>query len=228
MAMEFENLHPFKTAEIQFNEVSLKPSEIHKMRGYFGNRFKEFSALHNHDPETGKSIYRYPAVQFKLLNRRPMLTGYKEEGIEILKQLFLDTGEIVIDDRVLLVREKEMDLKEQWMGEDGQLHEYRFMHPWIALNQKNYKTYRNLKIVQDKEKKLQGIIINNILSFCKFAQYRVKEKLMVKVKLHEVRVKLKGELLTGFSGEFTVNILLPDYIGLGKSTSRGYGMIKRL
>jgi hypothetical protein len=34
--------------------------------------------------------------------------------------------------------------------------------------------------------------------------------------------------MTGFKGMFAVNFELPDYIGLGKSVSRGFGTIKRL
>jgi hypothetical protein len=31
--------------------------------------------------------------------------------------------------------------------------------------------------------------------------------------------------MTGFKGTFSVNFELPDYIGLGKSASRGFGAI---
>jgi hypothetical protein len=34
--------------------------------------------------------------------------------------------------------------------------------------------------------------------------------------------------MKGFKGTFAVNFELPDYIGLGKSVSRGFGTIKRV
>jgi hypothetical protein len=41
-------------------------------------------------------------------------------------------------------------------------------------------------------------------------------------------VRLKGVGMTGYKGMFAVNFELPDYIGLGKSVSRGFGTIKRM
>ena len=218
-----ESLYHIKTAEIQF--LPLKAIDIHKLRGYFGNRFKELDLLHNHNPETGKNIYRYPAVQFK---ERGMVTGYKEEGIKILKRMFLETDTVIIQDREIKIRQKEMEIKEQPLGEDGELHEYRFLTPWCALNQTNYKKYCLMSGAEERRKKLQGILISNILSFCKFAGYTVKERLMVKLKLHHTHEILKGEKVMGFKGDFVINFLLPDYLGLGKSTSRGYGMIVKI
>ena len=40
--------------------------------------------------------------------------------------------------------------------------------------------------------------------------------------------RLKGVRMVGFKGTFAVNFELPDYIGLGKSVSRGFGTIKRV
>ena len=34
--------------------------------------------------------------------------------------------------------------------------------------------------------------------------------------------------MIAFSGRFTANVLLPDFIGLGKSVSRGFGAIQKI
>ncbi len=36
---------------------------------------------------------------------------------------------------------------------------------------------------------------------------------------------LKGTKVTGFRGEFTTYFAIPDYMGLRKSISRGYGAV---
>lgn len=227
-----ESLYHIKTAEIQFPELPLKSNDIHKLRGYFGNQFKKYDLLHNHNSETGKNIYRYPAVQFKLRRvsgqpGHPVVIAYKEEGIGILKRLFLTTDHVVIGDRKMKIHEKQMEIKEEPLGANGQRYLYRFLSPWLALNQKNYREYRAMTNDDERSNKLQKLLIGNILSFCKFAGYTVKEQLTVRLKLHHSHEILKGEKLMGFNGEFEVNFLLPDYLGLGKSTSRGYGMIKK-
>jgi hypothetical protein len=38
---------------------------------------------------------------------------------------------------------------------------------------------------------------------------------------------MKGVEIATFKGEFMVNFLIPDYFGLGKSVSRGFGTVKR-
>jgi len=57
--------------------------------------------------------------------------------------------------------------------------------------------------------------------------YTVLKRIKVKTQLREVPVNLKGLTHIAFKGNFMVNFNLPDYIGLGKSSSRGYGCIKR-
>jgi hypothetical protein len=39
---------------------------------------------------------------------------------------------------------------------------------------------------------------------------------------------LKGMPMLGFLGSFSVNFVIPDYWGIGKSVSRGFGTVKRV
>ncbi|MCD6274298.1 MAG: hypothetical protein J7K30_16025 [Deltaproteobacteria bacterium] len=47
-------------------------------------------------------------------------------------------------------------------------------------------------------------------------------------KLKEVKVNLKGKNMTAFTGIFKTNFCLPDYLGIGKSVSRGFGGVRRV
>jgi hypothetical protein len=72
---------------IRFPEIQLATRDAHKLRGYFGNMFQEYSPLlHNH-LESGESAYRYPLVQYKVINRIPTLVGLNE-GADLLINLF--------------------------------------------------------------------------------------------------------------------------------------------
>ena len=71
---------------IQFPEIKLQTRDAHKLRGYFGNLFKEHSPLlHNHY-ENGTFRHRYPLVQYKILNGIPSLVA-AEEGAELLTRM---------------------------------------------------------------------------------------------------------------------------------------------
>lgn len=47
-------------------------------------------------------------------------------------------------------------------------------------------------------------------------------------KLKAVKVNLRDKSMTGFTGIFKTNFCLPDYLGIGKSISRGFGAVGRV
>ena len=86
------------TSTIRFPEIALATRDAHKLRGYFGNLFKEHSLLlHNHY-ETGESAFQYPLVQYKVIDKIPILIGI-QEGAELLTSLFLKIKELKIEEK---------------------------------------------------------------------------------------------------------------------------------
>lgn len=218
-----------KIGIVNFPEIKISAGEIHKIRGFFGNIYKDFDLVHNHDTKTGKPVYRYPAVQFKRdQNGSPAIYAFKQEGIEILKDIFLSAENIRLEKKDIRVHGKEINTKESRYGEDDEVYAYRFLSPWIALNPKNYKDYLSLSNTEAKILKLHSILVNNIISFCKFTGYTVENRLKIKSKFKETKINLKSQSHVAFIGEFMVNFLLPDFIGIGKSSSRGFGCIERI
>ncbi|HJH31209.1 MAG TPA: hypothetical protein C5S50_03265, partial [Methanosarcinaceae archaeon] len=47
-------------------------------------------------------------------------------------------------------------------------------------------------------------------------------------KTKNVMCKVKGVQFVGFFCEFIANFKIPDYLGLGKSVSRGYGAVEKI
>ncbi|GAB3029743.1 hypothetical protein [Spirosoma pulveris] len=79
-----QTLIPITT--ITFPEIALRTRDAHKLRGYFGELFKEHSPLlHNHleadmPAEADGAVavkfrYAYPLVQYKVLDQVPTLVG---------------------------------------------------------------------------------------------------------------------------------------------------------
>ena len=128
-------------AIIKFPEINLQTRDAHKLRGYFGNVFKEHSPLlHNHF-EDGKNRYAYPLVQYKVI--------------------------------------------------------------------------KNIQLQ------------NNILSFYKGIGFFTEKRIMVTGRFNEKSTKFKDQNMLAFSGTFVANAVLPDYVGLGKAVSRGFGTVNK-
>ena len=97
----------------------------------------------------------------------------------------------------------------------------------MALNQENYRKYINTSITQRREL-LHRILIGNLISMSKWMQYDVKERLYSMVDVKPVNVNFKNNKMIAFKGNFTCNFLIPDYLGLGKSVSRGFGTVLKI
>lgn len=214
---------------IKFPEIKLQTRDAHKLRGYFGNLFKEHSPmLHNHY-EDGRFRYKYPSIQYKVINNIPTLIGI-EEGAELLPSLFLKIKELDINGRKFRINTKNIALTNEKTGYSSSLHEYQFATLWMGLNQTNYAKYHKLESEDKKQDMLNAILVGHILSFFRNTgvELNVNERLMSKVDVEEKSTQFKENKMIAFSGNFIVNALLPDEIGLGKSVSRGFGTIKRI
>ncbi|HMQ08577.1 MAG TPA: CRISPR-associated endonuclease Cas6 [Saprospiraceae bacterium] len=211
--------------KIQFPEIQLQTRDAHKLRGYFGNLFKLHSELlHNHY-ESGDLRYRYPLVQYKVLDKTPTLIAI-QEGATLLTGLFLKMNEIDIDGDVYPVHSKNIENKKVEIGYSEELKEYAFQTLWMGLNQANYRKYKESTEIE-KSKLLSRILIGNILSFYKYVGLRLEthQKLLAKCQFTEKLTGFKGQNMLAFSGSFLVNADLPSGIGLGKGVSRGFGTV---
>ena len=213
---------------IQFPEIKLKTRDSHKLRGYFGDFFKEHSPLlHNHFND-GTLRYAYPLVQYKVLKNIPTLVGL-DEGAKLLVELFLDIQELEIDEVNFPVSTKNIKHQPTEMGVKDDLFQYRFETLWMPLNQENYKNYLTLDEAE-KQDSLNRILRNNILALLKFMDdSKVEEKILVKfTKTQETNTNFKNVKMLAFGGTFTTNVLIPNNLGLGKSVSRGFGSITQI
>lgn len=206
---------------IQFPDIQLQPRDAHKLRGYFGNLFKEHSPLlHNHYAN-GTIRYAYPLVQYKVIERVPVLVGF-QEGAELLISLFLKIRELDIEGKHFAVLAKNIQQTRYELNVNRQLYIYTFKTLWMALNQKNFRKYER---VNEKTLFLNQQLQNNILSFYKGLSYRTNDRIMAITRLKEKQTLFKGQLMLAFSGEFTTNAFIPEWTGIGKAVSRGFGTV---
>lgn len=214
-----------QTTKIQFPNIKLFSHDARKLRGYFGNLFREYSPLlHNHY-ETGGFRYKYPLVQYKVIKGVPVLIAL-EEGAELLTSLFLKINALDIGGTKYELLNKNIEHRVEAVGYSHDLHEYHFETIWIALNQNNFELY-NKQNRGEKEQLLKNILVGNMLSFFKGINIHLDadERVMVKLATKEKQTVFKGQKMQGFEGKFVTNVQLPPLIGLGKAVSRGFGTI---
>ncbi len=211
---------------IAFPDIPLRTRDGHKLRGFFGNLFREHSPLlHNHFDD-GRLRYAYPLVQYKVIGSVAHLVGL-QEGAQLLTELFLRIKELDIDGQVYPVLSKHIQREKFEIYETGRIFRYRFLTPWMALNQQNYKRYIESDRQQQREI-LRRVLIGNVLSFYKYVSFHVDRQLDATVSVRPALTNFKNRRMLAFRGEFAVNAVLPDLIGLGKAVSRGFGTIIKL
>jgi hypothetical protein len=197
-----------------------------KLRGFFATRFNEYALLHQHI-DVDKLLYTYPRIQYKIIGGTAIVLGI-EEGAEVLKEIYDQYDELTLGESVYTIVERGLTIKEEEFGISPGLLSYEFITPWLALSQQNYQRYLESGMKERREL-LQRTLIGNILSASKGLEYVVLDEIKVGIgRLRQRKCELKGTTFIGFLGRFMVNFQILDYMGLGKSVSRGFGTIKRL
>ena len=211
---------------ISFHGIRIHNFDIPGFRGYLATKYPQYTLLHNH-LENNKLRYAYPRVQFKIIEETPSIIGICE-GIEILKKVFMDIEELNIKGVTRRINEKSILLDRKEFGKVQRAVSYRFLTPWMALNQKNHATYDSLKW-NDKRPFLENLIRGNLKSLAKGLHYYIPDfdNLHVQAVLAPVMRNFKNNRMICFTGGFSTNFLIPDFLGIGKQTARGFGTIVR-
>ena len=216
-----------KTLRLLMKSFQAVEESPHLLRGYFANKFKEYILLHQHLSKN-KFIYKYPYIQYKNIENTPAIIGIKE-GVDVLKEIFDKYEALNLNGRIYEIVERNIEFKEEECGIDKDFTSYTFLTPWLALNERNYENYQKLGSWRKRKELLEKVLVGNIISMSKGLGYTVPAPIDANIiKLKEVQTSLKGTPMLGFLGTFSVNFEIPDYWGIGKSVSRGFGTVKRV
>tara|TARA_A100001037_G_scaffold87024_1_gene79002 strand:- start:2983 stop:3861 length:879 start_codon:yes stop_codon:yes gene_type:complete len=168
--------------------------------------------------------FLYPRIQVKILNEKIFLIGIKEgvepiiEMIEKLKKMNFGNITFNIDNINHKVYKKSFI-------EKSELFYYKFLNPWIALNQMNMKKFQTIKN-NEKEMFLNKLLGQNIAFLAKEFNIELKKNIFVDIALEKLDVQTMEDGKTGsFQGGFKSNIILPNLIGIGNGITKGYGVI---
>lgn len=201
--------------------------EPEQLRGFFACKFDSFLLLHHH-LGNNKLLYQYPRIQYKNIEGKKMVFGLAE-GVEVLQSIYNQYDYVDLNGHKYPIYSKEISIKEELfetIEEPDSYLKYEFLTPWFALNEENYIKYKDYTF-QERTDQLKSILIQNILAIAKTFNYYVDKRILADINLKETAIRFKGKSIIGFLGTFRINFYLPEYIGLGKSVSRGFGTIKK-
>ncbi len=203
---------------------SINHSDGKAIRGYFGKLYKNRPEFHHH--LGNRFLYSHPLIQYKVVENQALLAGM-QEGAYLLKAI-TNIDHLELYNRRYTVTEQSLKTDIISFGLCSDTILYEFIKPWLGLNQKNYSLYGKMKYQKQKSDRfLSKIIVGNLLSVCKSLRYVADLPIHVRTKLYEVGgIEIKKNVnVLGFKGVFETNFCLPDYWGIGKSSSRGYGVV---
>ena len=203
--------------------------EIPAFRGAIIEKAGKDSILFHNHFEENKFRYRYPLIQYKVINRKPCIICI-EQGVDEIHKFFENKSwSIEISGRILEMKVERLNLNTFVMQVWNKMFAYGISN-WLALNQENYLKYKDIENLSERISFLESTLKANIISMAKGIDWTVDKNIELKImNLLDTRpVTLKGKKLLGFNLTFNTNVFLPNYLGLGKSVSVGYGTVKQL
>ena len=168
--------------------------------------------------------FLYPRVQVKILNEQIYIIGIDKAADIVLafskKIQSLNFGNITF---------KVLDIETEHYTKQfkiiDRLLRYRFITPWIALNQTTGKNYHSLNN-SERKNHLNRLLGQNIIFIAREMGVSINQKTYTKLLLNSLFPKpLDDNGLGAFYGGFQTNFILPNYIGIGNGITRGYGTI---
>ncbi|MDR1170539.1 MAG: hypothetical protein LBK97_06875 [Prevotellaceae bacterium] len=208
---------------------SIQHHEIPKFRGAVVNMLSSNNILFHNHTEDGGLRYSYPLIQYKRIHGKAAIVCIKA-GTESIGEFFSTVREPVVLGR------QEIMLELDFIRADNiliQIWESSFtysLRKWLPFNSVNYDKFQKLTGLKEQAEFMENILVGNILSFAKGIGIRFEKELHCTVLDMETAgmMKYKGVSFMAFDVFFRTNVSLPNYTGLGKGVSHGFGTVVKM
>jgi hypothetical protein len=212
-------------------DTEIQPYETPAFRGAVIEKVgiqNEWYHNHNNAPGAASAYhYRYPLVQYKQDKGRPMLV-FIDKGVDEAQHFFAQaTWDLNFAGKDHRMSISKMHVKPYDVGVYDRDFVYNLRH-WIALNERNYQQFQDTESLKERVELLNRILSANIIAFVKGIDCRLAQRFDCHIiEIGETRpLRYEGTKIMTFEVRFKTNVLLPPYIGLGKGTSQGFGVVK--
>lgn len=183
--------------------------------------------FHNHEGE--KLRYAYPLVQYKRIGGKAAIV-FVGDGVEAAADYFKsNTVEAMLGARPVRLELEHADAHVTTVNTWDDSFHYS-IRKCLPLNQCNYAAYTHTDSLTERYAIIERAMTGNILSMAKGVGLHIDGRISLTLTAshNHRKYEYKGVNMLGFDLEFDTNVSLPDYIGLGKGASRGFGTIKRI
>ena len=215
-----------KVLKIVFDQ-EIPPPAISQFRGAIINKIsKDFVLFHNHLGDSGFR-YNYPLIQYKSINNKAAIICLDEGTEEIHEFLKLNNWHITIPQGEMKLSIDNLSANHFNIQVWDTMFHYKIFD-WLGLNSENYLKYSGLESVVERTQFLERVLIGNLLSFAKGIGLSVEKKIELNIKevSREKIIEYKNTKLQAFNLSFKTNFFIPNYIGLGKGASSGFGVVR--
>ena len=196
-----------------------------ELRSFFADKVAEYSALHKNN--TSAFIHRYPVLQCKQIKNSVLVIGISQ-GADCLYGLSRDQMILGRGESICRITSRDTAIREEVFGIADSFFTYEFLTPWLALNQQYAKKFYDLKGKPERDAFMQKLLTTHLQTLARSLDYPLPEA----GHLHG-----KCPLRTGadrwrkrdrFPGKIPDKSPVPDYLGIGRSVSKGYGTIREI
>lgn len=206
--------------ELRFNEVPMLRSGVLSIMEHDANVL-----FHNHLSDDGFR-YSYPLIQYKRINRKAAIVCFGE-GCNTVGEFFATQNmKFMMGEQLVELNLERLQPRKFVIQVWDTMFTYT-LRKWLPFNQDNYRKYTSIEGVAEKALFLQNILIGNMLSMTKGLGIHIDKEILCNItEVSSPRiVRAKGVKLMSFDIEFKSNLSIPDYAGIGKHASIGYGTI---
>lgn len=180
--------------------------------------------FHNHMDE--KYRYSFPLIQYKCIKKKACIVCI-EDGVDIIGQLFASpSNTFILGNRSVEMQISSVLPRKTTIQAWENTKKYH-LRRWLPLNSENFKTYLKLETLTERVAFLEHILIGNVLSMAKGLGIHFEKQVTCSItRLSEPStVKVKNTKIMMFDADFNSNVSLPDWVGIGKHASIGFGIV---
>jgi len=217
LAVEFSEMSAFRGAVARLLSDQLKKSGSPELA----------DLAHQHEKDSSV-IYRYPLIQYKHLYGRAAIIGIGEgaNAVECLRNLGHEAVRLHGRHAQLTTLQQKRNTLGLRLLPEPQTYT---INKWIALNADNYAQYQVADGLIGRAMILESLLKHHVVEFAKGVGWHIPQKFRLHIQeMESYPIGFKGNTFLAFTVKFATDAFLPNYIGLGKGKSHGYGMIKQV
>ena len=168
--------------------------------------------------------YLYPRIQVKILDEEILIVGLNQ-GVDPILKIQEKIKDLNFGDITFEVLDKSVVEESEAFMFTSSLQKYEFVSNWVALNANTSKQF-DAKNDKDKLQFLNNLIAKNIVFISQDIGFELPENIYSQIIVSSLEAaKMDQNGWRAFDGNFTTNLVMPDYLGIGNGITRGFGTI---